>query len=314
MRPATFAIAEKGGFINRRSDHGRIEVIVDLAASKRVAGTAGKREVSTADRVSASSSARARRRDLGQDGEEAGSGEAPAHGPRPMAAAVRATRPRGLVWKMLEASLSAERRCGSEKAGDLVKAESREAGESALRTAPSVFAEEEDGRGLAGVIGRLPVQAPEASEAPKAASMAVRRIAASTRCRARMWEEKLGGGDDIAATSGRWTGDGCALVGRDWRKVVHEGSLGRAGIGEPGALSLGPHRLKPVPAALFLSSRRRLHGAPHAIRTSRSHSPTDAGGRRGREAAHRSRRGRGRAAHRAAQQIVLIRQPSFMFR
>ncbi len=28
------------------------------------------------------------------------------------------------------------------------------------------------------------------------------------------------------------------------------------------ALSLRPHRLKPVPAALFLSSRRRLHGAP----------------------------------------------------
>jgi hypothetical protein len=45
----------------------------------------------------------------------------------------------------------------------------------------SVFAEEEDGRGLAGVVGGFPVPAPEVSEASNAASIAARRIGASTR-------------------------------------------------------------------------------------------------------------------------------------
>ena len=116
---------------------GGIEVIVDLGGVEACDGDGRKEEVSSADRVSASLfrtsapptiSARMARRPVPAEGSstrDAG----------PMAAAVRAAKPSGVgVENCWKASLSAERRVWvGRRPAILVKAESREVGESALR-------------------------------------------------------------------------------------------------------------------------------------------------------------------------------------
>ena len=80
-------------------------------------------------------------------------------------------------------------------------------------------------------------------------------------------EEPLGGGDDRAGGVGMMDRRHLrSLVGRDRRKVVHEGSLGRAGTGEPaGALSrtapaqTRPGRPLPLSVAAVAGIRK---GAP----------------------------------------------------
>ena len=80
----------------------------------------------------------------------------------------------------------------------------------------------------------------------------------------RLREELLGGGDDRAGgigTMDRRRRRG--LIGRDRRKVVHEGSLGRAGTGEPaGALS---DRTGSNPFRLPSSSRWRATTGPARV-------------------------------------------------
>ena len=90
-----------------------------------------------------------------------------------------------------------------------------------------------------------------------AASMAVRRIAAATRwprsrCGRRCWAAAM----IAAGASGRWPGDNCPA----WSAAIGERSFMKGASGERErasrpALSLGPHRLKSLPAVLSLSAR-----------------------------------------------------------
>jgi hypothetical protein len=99
--------------------------------------------------------------DLGQDGEEAGSGRRLQHAVRRPDGGSGQGREaeRGRRGELLEGlALGGAAGVGREKASDLDqggKAQSRRVGFTEQRL--SIFAEEEDGRGLAGIIGRLPV-------------------------------------------------------------------------------------------------------------------------------------------------------------
>ena len=130
---------------------------------------------------------------------------------------------------------------GGEKAGDLGqggKPGCRRVGFTEQRL--SVFAEEEDGRRLAGVIGRLPIPGTggvggaERGFHGGAQDRSVDALAALE-----MWEEMLGGGDDRAGGVGTVARRQLrGLVGRDRRKVVHEGKPRESGNGRAGRRSL----------------------------------------------------------------------------
>ena len=246
MRPATFAIAEKGGFINTTlGTDDRIEVIVDLGGVEARDGD-GRKEGGEQRRSCLGQLVQDKRAagNLGEDGEEAGSGRRLQHAVRRPDGGCGEGREaeRGRRRELLEGlALGGAAGVSREKAGDLGqggKAQSRRVGFAEQRL--SVFAEKEDGRGLAGVIGRLPVPGARGVGGAEsrfhggAQDRGVDALAALE-----MWEELLGGGDDRAGgvgTMDRRRRRG--RVRRDRRKVVHEGSLGRAGMGEPaGALS-----------------------------------------------------------------------------
>ena len=195
-----------------------------------------------------------------------------------MAAAVRAAKPSGIgVENCWKASLSAERRVWVGRRPAILassgKPRSRRVGFAEQRL--SVFAQEKDGRGLAGVIGRLPVPGARGVGGAEsrfhggAQDRGVDALAALE-----MWEEQLGGGDDRAGGVGTMDRRRLRrLVGRDRRKVVHEGSLGRAGTGEPaGALSwTAPAQTlpgRPLPLRVFLVARMEK-GVPRVVGTPR---------------------------------------------
>ena len=285
MRPATFAIAEKGGFISTTlGTDGRIEVIVDLGGVEARDGD-GRKEGGEQRRPGLGQLVQHERAagDLGQDGEEAGSGRRLQHAVRRPDGGCGQGREaeRGRRRELLEGlALGGAAGVGREKAGDLGqggKPGSRRVGFAEQRL--SVFAEEEDGRGLAGVIGRLPV--PGAGGVGGAESRfhgGAQDRGVDALAALEMREELLGGGDDRAGGVGMMDRRRRGLVGRDRRKVVHEGSLGRAGTGEPaGALSrtapaqTRPGRPLPLSVAAVAGIRKGAPpdgGAPRLWRSS----------------------------------------------
>ena len=152
MRPATFAIAEKGGFINTTlGTAAGIEVIVDLGGVEARDGN-GRKEGGEQRRPGLGQFVQHERAagDLGQDGEEAGSGRRLQHAVRRPDGGGGQGREaeRGRRGELLEGlALGGAAGVGGEKAGDLGqggKPGSRRVGFAEQRL--SVFAEEEDGR------------------------------------------------------------------------------------------------------------------------------------------------------------------------
>ncbi len=145
--------------------------------------------------------------DLGQDGEEAGSGRRLQHPiRRPDGGGGQGREAeRGRRGELLKGlALGGAAGVGGEKAGDLGKGGKpgcRRVGFTEQRL--SVFAEEEDGRRLAGVIGRLPIPSARGVGGAEsrfhggAQDRGVDALAALD-----MWEEPVGGGDDSAGHVG----------------------------------------------------------------------------------------------------------------
>ena len=165
MRPLTFAIAENGGFISTTvgviaSDRGDRR---SAPRRTRVTVRPGKRWASRLARVSANSfrtseppaiSARTARSPVPADGSSTQSRR------RDRGGASSAARPSGIgvenCWKRL--ALLGTARMGGKKACDLHeqrKRRGRRAGFAKERL--SVFAQEQNRRGFAGVVGRFPV-------------------------------------------------------------------------------------------------------------------------------------------------------------
>ncbi len=204
--------------------------------------------------------------DLGEDGEQPGAGRGFQHPigrrdrPRRRGREAKRDRRRELLERL---ALLGATRVGGEKARDLREHRQcggRRPGFTEKRFA--VFAEEQHRRRLAGVVGGFPI--------PGAG-----RIGGAE---GRLHRGAQDSGVDAAATfeigkeKPRGLGDGGGCSRKRWRSrrraaaelegfVMKETSGERERAEPPGALSR-PDRLKPVPADLSLSSRRRLHGAP----------------------------------------------------
>ncbi len=119
-----------------------------------------------------------------------------------------------------------------------------------------------------------------------------------------------------AISEGDVSGD-AATAGAAARAVdgVMSVNLGRAGTGEPAGALSGPHRLKPVPAKLSLSSRRCLHSAPprDALRARRVGEPQQQIAVAWTRRAEADEIAAAKLVERA-QQMMLIREPAFVLR
>src|SRR5579872_2898814 len=178
-----------------------------------------------------------------------------------MAAAVHAARPSGTgVENCWSAWLSSERRVWvGRRPAIFASIGSAAAGEPDLRR--SAFPYFRRNRTVAASQASYAVfqsQAPAASEAPNADSIAARRMLASIRRpRSRSGRISLAAS---AMAAGAGASDGIAeRTAAELEGFVMKRTSGEQERAEPlGALSR-PDRLKPVPAGLSLSSRRRPH-------------------------------------------------------
>ena len=202
-------------------------------------------------------------RDFGEDGEQAGAGRRLEHpvgrgdGGGVGGDQAERDRRRELLERLAFRRTPRMRR---QQAADLrQRREPRRRSSGFAEKRMSVFAQEQDGRGLAGVIGRLPVPGAggvggaEGGFHRRSQGGGVNALAAfEMRQELAGGREDGGGGFGIGAERKRRGGDrrrGCGHQG-------HGETSRRAGVGKPARRSLSrPHRLEPVPAALSLSRR-----------------------------------------------------------
>jgi hypothetical protein len=187
--------------------------------------------------VSASSLRISRRPRFGEDGQKAGASRRLQHDILGvMAAAVRAASPsghrRGELLQRL-AFLGAAGLAGQEACNLRQRGQARRRRVGLAEDGRSELPQEEDRRGLAGLISGLPVPEAGSIGAPKAVSMIPRAALESTRCpRLERGQQQPCGGQN-----GRKQGDGRLRRRRRGKTVHREPSRARNGL-SPGQRSL----------------------------------------------------------------------------